>query len=59
MKVNELKKELKGLSTAELVEKENELKPWHSIFCSWSNILGVSAYNDKNNQETHWRYCEI
>ena len=26
MKVNELKKELKGLSTAELVEKENELK---------------------------------
>ena len=40
-------------------KKENELKPWHSIFCSWSNILGVSAYNDKNNQETHWRYCEI
>ncbi len=26
MKVNELKRELKGLSTAELVEKENELK---------------------------------
>ena len=26
MKVNELKKELKGLATAELVEKENELK---------------------------------
>ena len=26
MKVNELKKELKGLSTAELVDKENELK---------------------------------
>ena len=26
MKVNELKKELKGLSTAELVEKEKELK---------------------------------
>ena len=26
MKVNELKKELKGLSTAELVEQENELK---------------------------------
>ena len=26
MKVNELKKELKGLYTAELVEKENELK---------------------------------
>ena len=26
MKVNELKKELKGLSTAELVKKENELK---------------------------------
>ena len=26
MKVNELKKELKGLSTAELVEKENELE---------------------------------
>ena len=26
MKVNELKKELKGLSTAELVEKENKLK---------------------------------
>ena len=26
MKVKELKKELKGLSTAELVEKENELK---------------------------------
>ena len=26
MKVNELKEELKGLSTAELVEKENELK---------------------------------
>lgn len=26
MKVNELKKQLKGLSTAELVEKENELK---------------------------------
>ena len=26
MKVNELKKEVKGLSTAELVEKENELK---------------------------------
>lgn len=26
MKVNELKKELKGLSTAELVEKENALK---------------------------------
>ena len=26
MKVNELKKELKVLSTAELVEKENELK---------------------------------
>lgn len=26
MKVNELKKELKWLSTAELVEKENELK---------------------------------
>ena len=26
MKVNELKKELKGLSTADLVEKENELK---------------------------------
>ena len=26
MKVNELKKELKGLSTAELVERENELK---------------------------------
>ena len=26
MKVNELKKELKGLSTAELVEKENDLK---------------------------------
>ena len=26
MKVNALRKELKGLSTAELVEKENELK---------------------------------
>ena len=26
MKVNELRKELKGLSTAELVEKEKELK---------------------------------
>ena len=26
MKVNELKRELKGLSTAELVEKEKELK---------------------------------
>ncbi len=37
MKVNELKKEPKGLSTAELVEKKNELNKNYSTYDS--NLL--------------------
>ncbi len=46
MKVNELRKNPKGLSTAELVERENELKTKnYSTYDSNFKLLGNRRYS--------------
>jgi len=61
MKVNALRKELKGLSTAELVEKENELKEYYRDWelVKYNEDFGQLHKTDANGNRFKLRFATM